>query len=165
MFKTVEITTDASSSKPRMPELRRYLTPHRLLTFPTRERLDQRGSDRAWHGDEHAKNRHGGGRELFTYGLPATSNLFTLDGMDENDPLFNVNIAGATGLTLGLNEVQEATVVNNGYSGQYGRFAGANVNYLTRSGANDFHGNALYWWSGRALDANDWFNKCSPGHA
>ena len=86
--------------------------------------------------------------------------------MDENDPVYNVNITGATGLTLGLNEVQEATVVNNGYSGQYGRFAGANVNYVTKSGANEFHGNALYWWNGRILDANDWFNKiCPAGYA
>jgi hypothetical protein len=108
------------------------------------------------------KTGMGGAGNFSTYGLPATSNLFTLDGMDENDPVFNGNIAGATGLTLGLNEVQEATVVNNGYSGQYGRFAGANVNYLTKSGANDFHGNALYWWNGRALDANDWFNKDVP---
>ena len=108
------------------------------------------------------KTGMGGAGNFSTYGLPATSNLFTLDGMDENDPLFNGNIAGATGLSLGLNEVQEATVVNNGYSGQYGRFAGANVNYLTKSGANDFHGNALYWWNGRALDANDWFNKDVP---
>lgn len=108
------------------------------------------------------KTGMGGSGNFSTYGLPATSNLFTLDGMDENDPVFNENITGATGLSLGLNEVQEATVVNNGYSGQYGRFAGANVNYLTKSGANDFHGNALYWWSGRALDANDWFNKDVP---
>lgn len=97
-----------------------------------------------------------------TYGLPATSNLFTLDGMDENDPTSNLNITAATGLTMGLNEVQEASVVNNGYSGQYGRVAGANVNYLTKSGTNEFHGNALYWWNGRVLDANDWFNKDVP---
>ena len=105
------------------------------------------------------KTGMGGVGNFSTYGLPAISNLFTLDGMDENDPVYNVNITGATGLTLGLNEVQEATVVNNGYSGQYGRFAGANVNYVTKSGANEFHGNALYWWNGRILDANDWFNK------
>jgi hypothetical protein len=108
------------------------------------------------------KTGMGGSGNFSTYGLPATSNLFMLDGMDENDPVFNGNLTGATGLSLGLNEVQEATVVNNGYSGQYGRFAGANVNYLTKSGANDFHGNALYWWNGRALDTNDWFNKDVP---
>src|SRR5208282_774059 len=110
------------------------------------------------------KTGMGGAGNFATYGLPATSNLFTLDGMDENDPVYNVNITGATGLTLGLNEVQEATVVNNGYSGQYGRFAGANVNYVTKSGANEFHGNALYCWNGRIVNANDWFNKfVQPG--
>lgn len=101
----------------------------------------------------------GGAGNFSTYGLPATSNLFTLDGMDENDPVANTNINEATDLMLGLNEVQEATVVNNGYSGEYGRFAGANVNYVTKSGSNSFHGNAVYWWNGRVLDANDWFNK------
>jgi hypothetical protein len=104
----------------------------------------------------------GGAGNFTTYGLPATSNLFTLDGMDENDPVANTNISGATNLMLGLNEVQEATVVNNGYSGEYGRFAGANVNYVTKSGSNSFHGNAVYWWNGRVLDANDWFNKDVP---
>jgi hypothetical protein len=101
----------------------------------------------------------GGAGNFSTYGLPATSNLFTLDGMDENDPVANTNIGGTTNLMLGLNEVQEATVVNNGYSSQYGRFAGANVNYVTKSGSNSYHGNALYWWNGRVMDANDWFNK------
>jgi carboxypeptidase family protein/TonB-dependent receptor-like protein len=108
------------------------------------------------------KSAVGGAGNFSTYGLPATSNLFTLDGMDQNDPIFNTNIAGPTGLMLGLNEVQEATVVNNGYSAQYGRFAGANVNYVTKSGSNEFHGDAVYWWNGRVLDANDWFNKYVP---
>ena len=34
-----------------------------------------------------------------------------------------------------------------------------NVNYVTKSGGNDFHGNAVYYWTGRAMDANDWINK------
>jgi hypothetical protein len=68
-----------------------------------------------------------------TYGLPATSNLFTVNGMNENDPFLNLNNSGATNLLLGRNDIQEATVVNNGYSGQYGGLAGANVNYVTRA--------------------------------
>jgi hypothetical protein len=60
------------------------------------------------------KSTFGGAGNFSTYGLPATSNLFTLDGMAENDPVANTNISGATNLMLGLNEVQEATVVNNG---------------------------------------------------
>src|SRR5215470_6776294 len=94
-----------------------------------------------------------------TFGLPATSNLFTVDGMNENDPFLNLNNSGATNLLLGKNDIREATVVNNGYSGQYGGLAGANVNYVTKSGTNAFHGNANYFWNGRAMNANSWFNK------
>jgi hypothetical protein len=94
-----------------------------------------------------------------TYGLPATSNLFTVNGMNENDPFLNLNNSGATNLLLGQNDVQEVTVVNNGYSAQYGGLAGANVNYVTKSGSNAFHGNANYFWNGSALNANSWFNN------
>ncbi|HTV55971.1 MAG TPA: carboxypeptidase regulatory-like domain-containing protein, partial [Terriglobia bacterium] len=93
------------------------------------------------------------------YGISATSNLFTVDGMNENDPFLNLSNSGATNLLLGSNDVSEATVVNNGYSGQYGQLAGANVNYVTKSGTNKFHGNAEYFWNGRVLNANDWFNN------
>jgi hypothetical protein len=92
-------------------------------------------------------------------GLPATSNLFTTNGENNMDPYFNINNSGATNLTLGSNEVQEATVITNPYSGQYGQLSGAQVSYITKSGTNAFHGNAQYWWNGRYLNANDFFNK------
>ena len=97
------------------------------------------------------------------FGLPATSNLFTVNGMDDDDPFLNLNNSGATNLLLGSNEIQEADVVTNGYSGAYGTFAGINVNYVTKSGGNQFHGNAVYYWTGRAMDATDWITKASGG--
>ena len=104
-------------------------------------------------------NTQGGYGNSATYGLPATSNLFTVDGMDENDPFLNLNNSGATNLLLGQNDIDQATVVNNGYSGEYGGLAGANVNYVTKSGSNQFHGNAIYWWNGRTMNANNFFNN------
>ena len=102
----------------------------------------------------------GGGYGNFTaFGLPATSNLFTVNGNDEMDPYLNLNNSGATNLLLGKNEVQEAAVVSNGYTGQYGRQAGAQVDYATISGTNAFHGNLAYWWNGVSMNANDWFNN------
>jgi len=92
-------------------------------------------------------------------GLPATSNLFTTNGENNMDPYFNINNSGATNLTLGSNEIQETTVVTNPYSAQYGQLSGAQVSYITKSGTNSFHGNAQYWWNGRYLNANDFFNK------
>ncbi len=97
-----------------------------------------------------------GGYGNFTVnGLPATSNLFTVNGENDMDPYFNINNSGATNLTLGSNEIQEANVVTNPYSGQYGTLIGAQVTYVTKGGTNDFHGNAQYWWNGRYMNAND----------
>jgi hypothetical protein len=96
-------------------------------------------------------------------GLPGNANLFTTNGFDNNDSWNNLNNSGASNLTLGANELQEMTVVANGYTGQYGRQAGAQINSVTKSGGNAFHGNALYWWNGRAMNANDWENKAGGG--
>jgi hypothetical protein len=94
-----------------------------------------------------------------SYGLPGTSNLFTLDGMDDNDPFLNLNNSGATNLMLGQNEIEETSVVSNSYVAEYGGLAGANVNYVTKGGTNQFHGNLNYQWNGRVMNANDWFNN------
>jgi hypothetical protein len=92
-------------------------------------------------------------------GLPGNSNLFTVNGMDDNDPFLNLNNSGPTNLLLGQNEVQEATVVSNGYTGEYGGLAGANVNYVTKSGGNVYHGRAIYYWNGSALNAQSYISK------
>jgi hypothetical protein len=102
----------------------------------------------------------GGGYGNFSvFGLPGVSNLFTVNGNDNMDPYLNLNNSGASNLTLGSNEVQEAAVVMNGYTGQYGRQAGAQVNYITKSGSNAFHGNAAFYYNEKVLNANDFFNN------
>ena len=102
----------------------------------------------------------GAGYGNFTsQGLPGTSNLFTINGADYDDPYLNLNNSGASNLTLGANEIAETTVVQNGYSVQYGRFAGAQINYVTKHGANAFHGDLLENWNGDTLNANDFFNN------
>ncbi|MFZ1973591.1 MAG: carboxypeptidase regulatory-like domain-containing protein [Candidatus Acidiferrales bacterium] len=95
------------------------------------------------------------------FGLPGTANLFTINGNDYNDPFLNLNNSGASNLLLGTNDVQEVAVVSNGYTGQYGRQAGAQIDYSTKSGGNQYHGDAVYYWTGKALDANDYFLKSS----
>jgi hypothetical protein len=104
-------------------------------------------------------NGTGGYGNFTVNGLPATSNLFTVNGENDMDPYFNINNSGASNLTLGQNEIGEATVITNPYGGQYGQLAGAQITYVTKSGTNQFHGNALYWWNGRLLNANNWINK------
>ncbi len=92
-----------------------------------------------------------------SHGLPGTSNLFTINGNDYNDAYLNLNNSGASNLLLGQNEVTDAAVVQNGYSVQYGRGAGAQVNYVTKSGTNSLHGDLLFNFNNHLMNANDFF--------
>jgi hypothetical protein len=152
---TVEVTSEAALLQTESAEI--------STTFNAREiaEVPNPGNDLSFVAQTAAgsvMNTGMGFGNFSSFGVSASSNLFTLNGMYDNDPFLNVNNSGATNLLLGNNEVQEATVVTNGYSGQYGGFAGANVNYITKSGSNNWHGNANYWWDGRAMNANNFFN-------
>lgn len=92
-------------------------------------------------------------------GLPGISNLFVLNGFDNQDPFLNLNNSGSSNLTLGQGEEAEASVIQNAYNSQYGRAAGAIINYVTKSGANKFHGMLDYNYNGTVLNANGWFNN------
>ena len=95
------------------------------------------------------------------FGLPATSNNFTVNGAEDNDPFLNLNNSGPSNLLLGSNDVDEVNVVANAYSSQYGALGGVQENITTRSGTNKFHGNAVYYWANSDMGANDWFNDNS----
>ena len=103
-------------------------------------------------------NTQGGYGNSSAFGLPATSNNFTINGAEDNDPFLNLNNSGPSNLLLGSNDVDEVNVVANGYSAQYGSLGGIQENIITRSGSNRFHGNATYYWTNSDLNANDWFN-------
>lgn len=91
--------------------------------------------------------------------------LYQIDGQNFNDPYNNANNSGASNLTLGLNDVQEASITANGYSGQYGGLAGATASFVTKSGSNRVHGNASWYWTGRSLVANTYAHKqAGPGN-
>jgi len=94
-----------------------------------------------------------------SFGLPGTSNLYTINGGDMNDPYNNLNNSGSSNNMLGTNEIQELTIVNNGYTGQYGRLGGTQVDITTKSGSNSFHGNGRWDFNSSGFNGNEWFNK------
>ena len=107
-------------------------------------------------------NSTGGGTGNFSnYGMPATSNRFSVDGFDKMEPFEDINYSGPTRLMLGASGLQEVSIVSNGYSGPTREFAGAGVDYITSSGGNNLHGNATYFWNQRLLNANNFFNNLS----
>src|SRR5229473_7134990 len=96
-------------------------------------------------------------------GLPGTSNGFIVDGLETNDPLTNLNSGLATNLVLGMNSMEEVTVNTTSYRVDQGRYAGSQVNYITKSGTNTFRGSAYGLWNGSALNAANYFTSLAGG--
>jgi hypothetical protein len=92
-------------------------------------------------------------------GLPSTSNNFTIDGVEANNPYFSTNLTGASGLQLGLNAIQEVSINTESYAVDQGRLGGSQLNYITKSGSDNFHGNAWYLWNGDAMNARNFFSN------
>jgi hypothetical protein len=97
-------------------------------------------------------------------GLPALANGYIVDGLETNDPLTNLNSGLATNLVLGLNSIAEVTVNTLSYSVDLGRYGAAQVNYVTKSGTNQWHGNLYELWNGDRFNAADFFTNATPGN-
>ena len=97
-------------------------------------------------------------------GLPALSNGYIVDGLETNDPLTNLNSGLSTNLVLGLNSISDVTVNTLSYSVDQGRYGASQVNYVTKSGTNQFHGNLYELWNGALLNAADYFTNATPGN-
>jgi hypothetical protein len=106
-------------------------------------------------------NTQSGYGNFSSFGLPGTSNTYTVNGGYYNDPFLNTNNSGASNLTLGANDISTVSVTSNAYNASFGGLGGAQVSEVSRSGGNKFHGNADYWWNGRIMNANDFFNNNS----
>jgi len=102
------------------------------------------------------------------------SNYFVVDGAAANVNVSPSGVNGgdlrglagalpaqtALGTTQGLaslDSLQEFKIQTSGYSAEYGRQPGAQVELTTRSGTNNLHGSLFDYFRNDALDANDWF--------
>ncbi len=114
-------------------------------------------------GNDFVGGTNGYGNVQFN-GLPALSNGYIVDGLETNDPLTNLNSGLSTNLVLGLNSISEMTVNTLSYSVDQGRYGASQVNYVTKSGTNQFHGNLYEIWNGADLNAADYFTNATPGN-
>jgi hypothetical protein len=96
-------------------------------------------------------------------GLPALANGYIVDGLETNDPLTNLNSGLSTNLVLGLNSIAEVTVNTLSYAVDQGRYGASQINYITKSGTNQFHGNLYELWNGSRFNAADFFTNSTPG--
>ncbi len=80
-------------------------------------------------------------------------NNFTIDGVEDNELFFDF-----AAINPPPDALREFNVQTNMTSGQYGRAAGANINIVTQSGGNQFHGAAWEFLRNTDLDARNFFN-------
>jgi hypothetical protein len=114
-------------------------------------------------GNDFVGGTNGYGNVEFN-GLPALSNGYIVDGLETNDPLTNLNSGLSTNLVLGLNSVSEVTVNTLSYSVDQGRYGASQVNYVTKSGSNQLHGNLYELWNGSKFNATNYFTNATPGN-
>jgi hypothetical protein len=67
-------------------------------------------------------------------------------------------------LVLGLNSISEVTVNTLSYSVDQGRYGASQVNYVTKSGSNQLHGNLYELWNGSKFNATNFFTNATPGN-
>ena len=109
-------------------------------------------------------------------GQRADSNYFTIDGVSANisasgslitgqaagGALPGFSATGGTNNLVSVDALQEFKVQTSTYAPEFGRMPGAQVQILTRSGTNNFHGSLFNYLRNEVFDANDWFANTRP---
>jgi hypothetical protein len=168
---TVEVNAEASilnlsnantSTTLNAPALENLPNPGGDMTYPLQfaagALINTAGS-----GNDFVSGTNGYGNIEFN-GLPALSNGYIVDGLETNDPLTNLNSGLSTNLVLGLNSISEVTVNTLSYGVDQGRYGASQVNYITKSGSNEYHGNLYELWNGSRFNAANYFTNATPGN-
>lgn len=104
-------------------------------------------------------------------GQRANANYFTVDGVSANvgvgagadltsaggGSLPATSSFGGTSNLVSLEALQEFRIQTSSYAAEFGRTPGGQVQIITRSGTNDFHGSLFEYLRNDVLDATDWF--------
>jgi outer membrane receptor protein involved in Fe transport len=110
------------------------------------------------------RGNRGFGQQLTISGARPQQNNYRLDGVSLND-YANGAPGSVLGGNLGVDAIQEFSVLTSNYSAEYGKTSGGVVNAITRSGTNDFHGSAYEFLRNSALDARNYFEDPTTGKA
>src|SRR5271166_1003543 len=85
------------------------------------------------------------------------SNNFNVNGGDANDLFANLPTVQPS-----PDSIAEFRVLTNTFDAEYGRNSGAVINVVTKSGTNEFHGNAFEFFRNSVLNAQGYFNVVKP---
>lgn len=97
--------------------------------------------------------------EMYASGQRVESNSYLLDGMSVN----SLARGGVTNLTPTPDSIAEVRVVGNNFSAVNGRSSGGQVEMITKSGTNAFHGGATEYFQNNTLADRNEFEAEVPG--
>jgi hypothetical protein len=103
----------------------------------------------------------GFGAAVSVSGARPDQNSYRLDGISIND-YSNGAPGSVLGDNLGVDAVEQVSVLGNNYPAEYGRTSGGVINAVTRSGANSFHGDLYEFLRNSVLDARNYFDGRIP---
>src|SRR3984893_549376 len=105
-----------------------------------------------------ARGNRGFGAQIAVSGGRPQQNNYRLDGVSLND-YANGAPGSVLGGNLGVDAIQEFSVLTSNYSAKYGKTSGGVVNAITRSGTNSIHGSVYEFLRNSALDAANFFEN------
>ena len=103
----------------------------------------------------------GFGAPISISGARPDQNSYRLDGISIND-YANGAPGSVLGDNLGIDAVEQVSVLGSNYPAEYGRTSGGVINAVTRSGTNAFHGDVYEFLRNSALDARNFFDGPIP---
>lgn len=104
------------------------------------------------------RGNRGFGQQLTISGARPQQNNYRLDGVSLND-YANGAPGSVLGGSLGVDAIQEFSVLTSNYSAEYGKTSGGVVNAVTRSGTNQIHGSVYEFLRNSALDTRNYFDQ------
>jgi len=110
------------------------------------------------------RGNRGFGQQLTISGARPQQNNYRLDGISLND-YANGAPGSVLGGNLGVDAIQEFSVLTSNYSAEYGKTSGGVVNAITRSGTNEFHGSGYEFLRNSALDSKNYFEPADTQKA
>src|ERR1700730_714476 len=103
----------------------------------------------------------GFGAPVSISGARPDQNSYRLDGISIND-YANGAPGSVLGDNLGIDAIEQVSVLGSNYPAEYGRTSGGVINAVTRSGTKSFHGDIYEFFRNSALDARNFFDGRIP---
>ncbi|HET6180617.1 MAG TPA: carboxypeptidase regulatory-like domain-containing protein [Candidatus Sulfotelmatobacter sp.] len=162
VMETVDITGDLVRVETESTQLGDVIDSKKMLALPLNGRsyLDLLGLQAGVApttagtigGDRPVSGYIGNAGNVSVNGQRETANAFLVNGGDVSE---GRNLGA--GLVPNLDSVEEFRLITNSFDAEYGKFSGAVMNAITKSGTNGFHGDVFEFLRNNAMDAQNYF--------